>query len=50
MEAIRAAGLDVTRADVVRILINHALNATHCKLHLLLGGGARSERPSKRRR
>ena len=33
---MRASGLDVTRADVVRLLLNHALDATKCKLNLLL--------------
>jgi hypothetical protein len=33
---MRSNGLDVTRADVVRLLLNHALDATHCKLNLLL--------------
>jgi hypothetical protein len=45
-EEIRAAGLDVTRADVVRLLLNHALDTTHCKLELLVGGKG----PQKRRR
>lgn len=35
-DQMRASGLDVTRADVVRLLLNHALDATHCKLNLLL--------------
>jgi hypothetical protein len=35
-EGMRAAGLDVTRADVIRLLLNHALDATKCKLNLLL--------------
>lgn len=30
------AGLDVTRADVVRLLLKHALDATHCRLDLLI--------------
>jgi hypothetical protein len=33
---IRANGLDVTRADVVRLLLNHALDATKCRINLLL--------------
>ena len=33
---IRASGLDVTRADVVRLLLKHALDTTHCRLDLLL--------------
>jgi hypothetical protein len=35
-EKIRDAGLDVTRADVVRLLLKHALDTTHCDLSLLL--------------
>jgi hypothetical protein len=41
---IRAAGLDVTRADVVRLLLKHALDATHCKLELLVGGKSSRKR------
>lgn len=37
---IRAKGLDVSRADVVRLLLNHALTNTKCKLNLLLGSNA----------
>ncbi len=46
-ESIRAHGLEVTRADVVRLLLKHALDATECKLELLVGGNAP---PRKRRR
>jgi hypothetical protein len=35
---LQMAGLDVTRADVVRLLLKHALDATQCKIDLLLGG------------
>ena len=45
---MRANGLEVTRADVVRLLLNHALDTTHCKLELLLK--PRSTRKSGRRR
>ena len=38
---IRDTGLEVTRADVVRLLLNHALSATDCKLDLLLRAPAR---------
>ena len=38
--SIRSKGLDVSRADVVRLLLNHALVNTKCKLNLLLGPGA----------
>jgi Arc/MetJ-type ribon-helix-helix transcriptional regulator len=33
---IRSRGLEVSRADVVRLLLNHALETTKCKLSLLL--------------
>lgn len=33
---IRASGLDVTRADVVRLLLKHALDTTNCRLDVLL--------------
>lgn len=36
MHTMRDAGLDVTRADVVRLLLKHALDATHCRLELLI--------------
>jgi hypothetical protein len=46
-EEIRATGLDVTRADVVRLLLKHALDTTHCKLELIVGGkSARKRRRS----
>jgi len=35
MGKIREAGLYVNRADVVRILLQHALDETHCDVHLL---------------
>jgi hypothetical protein len=35
---LQSAGLEVTRADVVRLLLNHALDATQCRIDLLLGG------------
>ena len=33
---LRASGLEVTRADVVRLLLNHALDATRCRIDRLL--------------
>ena len=36
-EELRDSGLEVTRADTVRLLLKHALDATHCKLELILG-------------
>ncbi len=41
---LRDAGLDVTRADVVRLLLKHALDATQCKIELLLGGRSLQKR------
>ena len=35
-ETIRAKGLDVSRADVVRLLLSHSLAATKCRISLLL--------------
>ena len=35
MSKIRDAGLYVNRADVVRILLQHALDDTHCDVHRL---------------
>ena len=33
---MRQSGLDVTRADVVRLLLNHALDATGSKMSRLI--------------
>lgn len=41
--SLRSTGLDVNRADVVRLLLKHALDATHCNIDQLFGG-----RPAKR--
>ena len=35
-QELRQSGLDVTRADVVRLLLNHALDETKCKMSRLL--------------
>jgi hypothetical protein len=35
-ENIREKGLDVSRADVVRLLLSHSLETTKCELNLLL--------------
>jgi hypothetical protein len=48
MSELQASGLDVTRADVVRLLLKHGLDTTHCKLDLLLGNKASKKRPRKR--
>jgi hypothetical protein len=42
-DAMRDQGLDLTRADVVRLLLNFALDSTHCQMHLLL------QKPGNRR-
>ncbi len=36
-QELRAAGLDVTRADVVRLLLKRGLDAGQCKLQLSFG-------------
>ena len=41
---LRSSGLDVTRADVVRLLLNHALDATKCRIDLLLGRSKKKPR------
>ncbi len=46
---IRAKGLEVSRADVVRLLLNHALETTKCKLSLLLKP-SRDAAPARRKR
>ena len=45
---IRAQGLEVTRADVVRLLLKHALEATKCRLDVLLRP-APDEKPRKKK-
>lgn len=47
-EELRDSGLEVTRADVVRLLLKHALDTTHCKLELLLGNKPKKHRASSR--
>ncbi|MGH7280295.1 MAG: hypothetical protein ACRELY_02140 [Polyangiaceae bacterium] len=47
MEELRESGLDLTRADVVRLLLKHALDGTQCKLELLLGNKTKKTRASK---
>jgi hypothetical protein len=46
---MRESGLDVTRTDVVRLLLNHALDATKCKMNLLLKPQS-ARRPTQRGR
>ena len=41
MTELRETGLEVTRADVVRLLLKHALDATQCKIGILLGNTAK---------
>jgi hypothetical protein len=38
IDTMQRAGLDLTRADVVRLLLNHALDNTQCRPELLLRG------------
>jgi hypothetical protein len=47
MEHLRDRGLDVNRADVVRLLLKHALDTTHCKLELLFGSKGSPRRGRK---
>ncbi|RYE78983.1 MAG: hypothetical protein EOO74_04445 [Myxococcales bacterium] len=48
MAELRASGLEVNRADMVRLLLQHALDATQCKVELLLGGRRARGDASKR--
>ena len=48
-EDMCSTGLDVTRADVVRLLLKHALDTTHCRLELLLGGLTKKRARTKKR-
>lgn len=49
-EQLRDAGLEVTRADVVRLLLKHALDATHCKIDRLFGQNTSKKSRIDRRR
>ncbi len=46
---IRQSGLDVTRTDVVRLLLNHALDATKCKISRLLRSPSARRSPNRGR-
>jgi Arc/MetJ-type ribon-helix-helix transcriptional regulator len=46
---IREQGLDVNRADVVRLLLSHSLETTKCQLELLLRQNW-PKSPARRRR
>ncbi len=48
-QEMRQHGLDVTRADVVRLLLNHALEATKCRLNLLLKSAPARRSPNRGR-
>lgn len=48
-DAIRANGLEVTRADVVRLLLNHALDTTGCRIDRLLRPRAQRSNGSARK-
>jgi Arc/MetJ-type ribon-helix-helix transcriptional regulator len=50
MSKIREAGLYVNRADVVRILLQHALDDTHCDVHLLFKSEKANGRKSSTKR
>jgi hypothetical protein len=45
---MRNTGLEVTRADVVRLLLNHALTVTECRLDQLLKTDRRKVRRRRR--
>lgn len=47
---LQDAGLEVTRADVVRMLLKHALDTTHCKIELLLGNRSSSSKKRARKK
>jgi hypothetical protein len=44
MTELKEAGLEVTRADVVRLLLKHALDATQCRIDVLLGSNGSKKR------
>jgi hypothetical protein len=46
---IREKGLDLTRADVVRLLLSHSLTTTKCRLDLLLKGAGKKDASRRRR-
>ena len=46
-QEMRQHGLDVTRTDVVRLLLNHALDATKCKMSLLLRSSSSKKSPHR---
>ena len=48
-EEMRTSGLDVTRADVVRLLLKHALNATNGELRLILRPQSATSSPERAR-
>jgi hypothetical protein len=48
-QEMRQSGLDVTRTDVVRLLLNHALDATKCKMSLLLRSPSARRSPKRGR-
>jgi hypothetical protein len=46
---VRGTGLDLTRADVVRLLLKYALDATRGEMSLLLKPPAPGKRPRRKR-
>ena len=48
-QEMRQSGLDVTRTDVVRLLLNHALDDTQCKMTRLLRSSSARRSPNRGR-
>lgn len=42
MAEMKSQGLEMSRTDIVRLLLNHSLRATKCKLHLLVPGAVKA--------
>jgi hypothetical protein len=49
-DELRAVGLDVSRADVVRLLLKHALDATQCQFAALFQAPDKKVKSRARRR
>lgn len=47
VEELQSTGLEVTRAEVVRLLLRHALDATQCRIDLLLGNHSKKRSRKK---
>jgi len=48
-QQMRQSGLDVTRTDVVRLLLNHALDTTNCNMNRLLRSPRQKRAPNRGR-